>query len=206
MKNFALRLLVVVITLSLGIGLTVYLKHRAHEKRCTGSSYFPAGVFGENTRQAEWLSKVYLAQGEPTFSCLDENVEAYRLLYLPAFESPTSIRIWRDHDKYWMTIKQLPDYSLPGDGSKGLKLSTTRPLSVDEWAHFKNLINGANFWSIPSADVREHGLDGFSFTLEGKRGNEYHVVYRWVPEDEAFVEMCEYLVKISNLTWRQGAE
>jgi hypothetical protein len=206
MKKLAIRLLAAVLTLSTGIGVAVYVKHRAHARRCAESSYFPAGVFGENNRRAEWLSNYYSAQGEPTFSCLDEDVEAYRLLFLPSFDFPTSIRIWRERDQYFMTIKQLEAEWLPGDGGKGLKLSSTRPLKVNEWAHFNRLLTRANFWSMPSPDVREAGLDGFSFTLEGKREGQYHVAYRWVPEDESFVDACEYLLEIASLEWRQAAK
>jgi hypothetical protein len=202
MKKLAIRLLVALLTLSAGIGVAVYVKHRAQVKRCAESNYFPAGVFGANNRTGEWVSKYYTAQGEPTFSCLDDDVEAYRLLFIPSFESPTSIRIWREGEQYWMTVKQLDEEWIPDDDGKGLKLSTTRPLHVDEWALFKRRLISANFWSMPSPDARGPGFDGFSFTLEGKRAGEYHVVYRWVPEEQNFTDACNYLIGLSNLSWR----
>ena len=203
MKKLAIGFLVAVLTLSAGIGLAIYLKQRAHAKRCAESGYFPVGVFSDNPRRAEWLSKYLAAQSEPTFSCLDEDVETYRLLYIPAFDSPTSIRIWGHHDEYWMTIKQLdPDWS-PLVGAGGLKLSTTRRLKNDEWAEFKDLLNGTNFWSMPAPDIKESGFDGYSFTLEGKSAGRYHVVYRWLPDDKVLKKACGYLLGISNLTWRQ---
>ena len=205
MKKLALRLLVAVLTLSAGVGVALYLKQRAHAKKCAESTYFAPSAFGDN-RKAELLGKYYAALREPTFSCLDEDIEVYRLLYLPAFESPTAIRVWREEGKYWMTIKQLDAGWLPGLDRQSLKLNTTRQLSVNEWVQFKNLLNRANFWSMPAADGREPGLDGISFTLEGKIPGRNHVVYRWMPEDESFVEACHYLVSITNLTWRQGTE
>ena len=203
MRRLAIGLLVGVLTLSTGIGLALYVKQRARAKRCAESSYFPAGVFGEHTRTAEMLGKYYAAQVEPTFTCLGEDVEVYRLLYIPAFESPTSIRVWREQDKYWMSIKQLNEDWMPADGHKGLKLSTTRPLTVTEWAQFKSLLNKSDFWSLVSRDIREPGLDGVFFTLEGKQPGRYHVVHRWWPDDENFFDACVYLLQISNLTWRQ---
>jgi len=204
MKKLMIRLLASVLTLSAGIGVAIYVKQRAQAKRCAESHYFPAGAFGDNPRRAEWLSNYLAAQHEPTFSCLDEDVEAYRLLYTPAFDSPTSIRIWRQQDQYWMTIKQLDaDWSPLVDGGGGLKFITTRPLKDDEWSQFKQRFRGTNFWSMPSPDVKDPGFDGVSYTLEAKYQGRYHVVYRWMPDDENFIEACSYLLKISNLTWRQ---
>lgn len=203
MKKLAIRLLVAALTLSAGIGFAIYVKQRAQAKRCAESGYFPVGVLGDNPRRAEWLSKYLATQSEPTFSCLGEDVEAYRLLYIPAFDSPTSIRIWRQQDEYWMTLKQLDADWSPLVGGGGLKLSTTRPLKNDEWAQFKHLLSRTNFWSMPSPDVKEPGLDGYSITLEGKSEGRYHVVYRWLPDDDVLKEACGYLLRISNLTWRQ---
>ena len=207
MKKLAIRLVVAVLTLSAGIGFGIYVKHRAQAKRCAESTYFPVGVFGDNPRRTEWFSKYLATQNEPTFSCLGEDVEVYRLLYLPAFDSPTSIRVWRQQGQYWMTIKQLDaDWTPFVDGDGGLKFSTTRPLTDDEWEQFKNRLIRTNFWSMPSPDVKEPGLDGYSITLEGKNEGRYHVVYRWMPDDENFIDASSYLLEISNLTWRQQRE
>ncbi len=206
MKKLAIGLLAAVVTLSVGIGLAVYVRHRAQAKRCAESTYFTAGAFGENST-AERLGQYYAAQDEPKFSCLDEDVEVYRLFYLPAFDSPTTIRISRDGQQYQMTIKQLDAHWLPSAGGKGLIVSTTRPLAVNEWAEFKRRLVRTNFWSMPSADVRERGFDGVSFTLEGRESGRYHVVHRWTPEpNDSFANACQYLLKISNLTWRQSAK
>ncbi len=54
---------------------------------------------------------------------------------------------------------------------------------------------------MQSPDVREPGLDGVSFLLEGRKDGKYHVVDRWGPEDENFLELCGYLVEITKLRW-----
>ncbi|HEX6043575.1 MAG TPA: hypothetical protein VFZ22_03745 [Pyrinomonadaceae bacterium] len=202
MKKLAVRLLVAVVTLSLGIGLAVYLKRRAHQKRCSGSSYFAAPLFAEgNDRKSEFLRRYLAAQQEPGFSCLDEKIEAYRVLYLPAFDYATSVRIWRDGDQYLMTIKQLEDEWTPldhADKPARIRLNTTRPLTALEWTHFKEQLVTANFWSMPLADPNTIGLDGVSCTLEGKRGGRYHVVFRW-GDEPGFMDACRFLLQLAKV-------
>lgn len=205
MKKFFIGLLAAVLTLSLGIGSAVYLKRRAFAKRCAESTYFPAGVFGENNRKAELLGKYLAALQEPTFTCLDDDTETYRLIYLPAFDYPTSIRVSRDGDQRMMTIKQLEADWWPGEGPPAptLRLDTTRPMTPAEWDHFKDLVNRANYWLMtPNSD--DVGLDGLSNTLEGKRRGQYHVAYRWGPKDENFVKACGYLLQLAKLEWKHA--
>lgn len=205
MKRLAVRLLVAVVTLSLGIGLAVYLKRRAHQKRCTESGYFTAPVFSEdNERKSDFLRRYLAAQQEPGFSCLDENIEAYRVLYIPAFDYPTTVRIWRDGDQYQMTIKQLEAEWLPIDRDNKpatVRLNTTRPLTALEWRHFKEQLVIANFWSMPLADPNKIGMDGVSCTLEGKSGGRYHVVYRW-GDETGFMDACSYLLQVAKVEWK----
>jgi hypothetical protein len=207
MKKLAVRLLVAVVTLSLGVGLAVYLKRRAQQKRCSESSYFAAPLFSDgNERRSEFLREYLAAQQEPGFSCLDENIEAYRVLYLPAFDYATSVRIWRDADQYQMTIKQLEDEWTPLDNTPAkIRLNTTRPLTALEWTRFKEQLVTANFWSMPPADPNKMGLDGVSCTLEGKSGGRHHVVYRWGNEP-GFMDACAYLLQVAKVEWKHPAE
>jgi hypothetical protein len=203
MKKFFVGLLAAVLTLSLGIGSAIYVKHRARAKRCAESTYFPARVFGDTSRKAEFLSKYLTALQEPTFTCLDDDTEVYRLLYLPAFDYPTSIRVWRNGEQRMMTIKQLEADWFPGEGTPTVRLNTTRPMTPAEWDHFKALLTTANFWSM-TPDSQEIGLDGLSNTLEGRRQGQYHVAYRWGPNEEKFVDACSYLLQLAKLEWKHS--
>jgi len=205
MKKFFVGLLAAVLTLSLGVGSAVYLKRRAFAKRCAESTYFPPRVFGDSSRKGELLSKYLAALQEPTFTCLDDDAEIYRLLYLPAFDYPTSIRVSRDGEQRMMTIKQLEADWWPGEGAAAptLRLNTTRPMTPAEWNHFKDLLTKANYWSM-TPNSEDVGMDGLSNTLEGKRQGQYHVAYRWGPKEENFVDACGYLLQLAKLEWKHA--
>ena len=210
MKKLAVRLLVAVVTLSLGIGLAVYLKRRAHDKRCSESSYFAAPLFSEgDERRSVFLRRYLEAQQERGFSCLDENIEAYRVLYIPAFDYPTTVRVWRDGDQYQMTIKQLEDDwvpSLNGENKPAtIRFNTTRTLTAAEWRQFKERLAIANFWSLPPADPDSIGLDGVLCTLEGKSAGRYHVVFRW-GDETGFMDACGYLLRVAKVEWKHLRE
>ncbi|HKR12458.1 MAG TPA: hypothetical protein VJT15_10395 [Pyrinomonadaceae bacterium] len=200
LKRLLIGIVAAVITLSVGIGVASYLKQRLRAKRCAQASYFPNGVLPNDIR-SEWMGKYYAAQLEQPFTCFGDDAEVYRLLYIPAFEYPTSIRIWRDGNQYQMAIKQLSQDMAPQATAKDLIVNVTRSITVEEWTKFRELLDKANYWSMPSPDVREPGLDGMSFLLEAKKDGKYHVVYRWVPEDENFLALCGYLVEITKLKW-----
>lgn len=200
LKRLAIGLAVAALTLSVGIGAAIYLKHRSKAKRCAQASYFPNGVLSDE-RKGERLARYYAVQMEQPFTCFEEDAEVYRLLFLPSFEYPTSIRIWRDGNQYQMAIKQLATEIATEASAKDLIVNVTRSLTVEEWNHFQELLKKSNFWSMQSPDVREFGLDRVSFFLEGKKDGKYHVVSRWSPEDENFLALCGYLVEITKLKW-----
>lgn len=202
LKRLALGLVIAAFTLSVGIGTAIYVKQRSRTNRCAEASYFPAGVLAHE-RRTEWMGKYYAAVTEQSFTCFEDNAEAYRLLYLASFENPTSIRIWRDGDRYQMTVKQLATEVGGEVTGKDLSVNATRTLPKEEWDKIQGLLKTANFWSMPSRDSRESGLDGTWFILEGKKDGKYHVVERWSPEHEtAFLELSGYLVEITSLKWK----
>ena len=202
LKRLALGLVIAALTLSVGIGTAIYVKQRSRATRCTEASYFPAGMLAHE-RRTEWMGKYYAAVTEQPFTCFEDNAEVYRLLYLPSFEYPTSIRVWRDGDRYQMTVKQLAA-EIGGDVTgKDLSVNSTRTLTNEEWSKIQGLLQNANFWSMPSKDSRESGLDGVWFILEGRKDGKYHAVERWTPQhDAAFIDLSAYLVEITGLKWK----
>lgn len=200
LKRFVIGFAVAALTLAVGIGAAAYLKQRARAKRCAQASYIPNGMLRQD-RRTEWRTKYYAAMLEQSFTCFEGDAEVYRLLYLPAFEYPTSIRVWRDGNQYQMAIKQLKAELGTEANPKDLIFNVTRSLTVEEWNKFHELLNKASFWSMQSLDAREPGFDGVSFLLEGKKDGKHHVVERWSPEEESFLELCDYMVEITKLTW-----
>jgi hypothetical protein len=138
---------------------------------------------------------------ETSFSCLDERTEAYRFLVIPSFEPPASIRISRQGNENVMVVRQLSSEGVPQNGATALKVNVTRPLTDGEWNHFQELLGKATFWSMKATDDRL-GLDGVTFLLEGHRPNEYHAVLRWSPEDQNFLNVCDYFFELARLEWK----
>jgi len=191
--------------LLLFIGMTVaalWRRQSPAQKQCVDNIYFPAGALGLQQYKAARIQAFYSAMMEPPLSCLDERNETYRFLIVPSFEPPASMRISRDGTQKVMVVRQLSSEAIPQNGAKDLKVNVTRPLTDVEWNHFQELLGKTSFWSMQAADNRLAGLDGATFLLEGHRPNEYHAVMRWSPEDQNFLNACDYFFELARLEWR----
>jgi hypothetical protein len=136
------------------------------------------------------IFEFYYAMQEMPFSCLDENAEAYRFLFIPTFESPVSVNVWREGDHKYIALRQLYAVGRPMGGAKDMKKTVNRQLTEKAWIHFQEVLENSTFWSMPADDVKPMGLDGSTFLLEGGHHHRYHVVNRLLPEDQHFLELC----------------
>ena len=196
MKHITLKLAVTVLAFFVGVTATaLWPAPSTSPKICLYDSYIPIGTL--SPWDSKYITEFYSAMLEQPFSCLDENTEAYRLLYVPAFETPASIRVWRDGGRKFIELRQLASIGMPQYGAKDMKKIVTRPLSEDEWDRFYRLLEKSNFWSAPTQGGRA-GLDGVGILLEGKKEGKYHAVGRRLPEEQNFVDMCNYLLEISG--------
>jgi hypothetical protein len=207
MKRMAVRLVVPALTFLIGMAAATVWFQKPY-KRFADDIYFPVGIFLPREGGMNWVVKFYssglAAMQEPPISTLEgDGVEVYRLLYLPAFEPPVAIRLWRDGGQAYMSVKQL---SAPGGAVNGeavfpktMKVNATRPLKTEEWARFQGLLKNANFWTQPTEGGRQPGLDGANFLLEGYMRGQYHVMDRWTPEEDEILQLSDYLFEISGL-------
>jgi hypothetical protein len=204
MRHITFRPAVAVITFCIGlIAVALWVSQPSAPKRCASDGYFPVGVLSQSTGKVERFGRYYSAMMEAPLSCLDEDIEAYRLLSLISSEPPASVRIWRRGDRKYIEVRQLSSVGMPQYGAKDLKVNVTRLLADNEWNHFQELLEKSNFWAMPTEDGKPVGLDGASFLLEGKKPHRYHVVDRWFPEDQNFLNACGYLYGISGLAMKQ---
>jgi hypothetical protein len=204
MKRTTLGVAVATLTFLIGFSATAVWLNRSHApKRCVSDSYFPGGVLGRPEGKAKLLGEYYSALMESPFSCLDEEAEAYRFLFMPSFDPAISIRVWRAGGQKYITVKQLSGIGYPPGEAKDLKVNVTRSLTEQEWNRFQELLAKSDFWSMPMADVKPSGIDGANWLLEGKKSGKYHVVDRWMPEDQNFLDACGYLFEISGLKLKQ---
>jgi hypothetical protein len=203
MSNRTIQIAGCVLLLLIGVTV-VALWHRQSptQKQCVDNIYFSAEALGLQQYKAARIQAFYSAMMETPFACLDEPTEAYRFLIVPSFDPPASIRISRDGTQKVMVVRQLSHEGLPQSGAKDLKVNVTRPLTDVEWNHFQELLGQTSFWSMQAADNRPAGLDGATFLLEGHRSNEYHAVVRWSPEDQNFLNACDYFFELARLEWK----
>lgn len=138
---------------------------------------------------------------------LKEGEEIYRLKYWEAEPFCPFLFIFRIEKLNTDTIKLIfteaiwddtsPDSFTPGKLNK-----TESILSKKDWNSLKNKINYCMYWSLEKTDYKR-GMDGFSYTLEGAKFQYDMVTYknvsRWVPDESAFLDLCKYIISLSDL-------
>ncbi|MGO8915281.1 MAG: hypothetical protein ACLQJR_05185 [Stellaceae bacterium] len=97
--------------------------------------------------------------------------EAYRFRsHGPWFSSPEySVLIERAGDRATLTARSrvgLAEHKM------------IEPLTTDEWDRLIWALDGADFFAMPDCDPRM-GLDGWTWTIEGRRDGRYRSVTRW---------------------------
>ena len=185
------------------IGLSDSRDSSGFRNRCDDLAYIPDGVFTKQMDSPATLKEYYSSMQEWPFSCLERNTEAYRFLYIPSFDSPASIRVWRKGNHSFVEVKQLTQTGIPKYGAKDLKVSESRPLSDEQWNHFKDLLAKTSFWSMRVEDDTPVGLDGAMFVLEGHERNNYHVIARRSDKDDSLMNLTGYFFDLARLQWNR---
>ena len=204
MSKRTIQITACVLLLLIGLTVAVWWRRQSPaQKQCADNVYVSVEGLGLRQEQAARLQAYYSAMMETPFACLDERTEAYRFLIIPAFEPAASIRISREGNQKLMVVRQLSSEGVPQNGAKDLKVNVTRPLTDSEWNHFQELLGKTSFWAMQAADNRPAGLDADTFLLEGHRPYEYHAVLRWSPEDENFLNACDYFFELARLEWKR---
>jgi hypothetical protein len=208
MSKVTFRVVVAALTFCIGITAAVIWVSKTN-KRFADDVYFPVGVFSPREVGQNWIVKFYssslAAMEEPAlWPPKDKDAEAYRFLWLRSFHPPVSIRLYRVGGQRFMSVKQLSDVGVPLNGEaifpKTLAFSEARVITDAEWAEFQRLLDKSGFWSMPTEDGTEVGLDGAGWLLEGARLQQYHVVERWSPRQGDFRDTCVFLLRFSGLS------
>lgn len=148
-----------------------------------------------------WENKILVRFNEESFeSAATLSDESYRFTLFPTFHAPVSIRVRRSGDERLLITKKLSGLGGFGiDETGSLSYEKTRPLTEEEWLTFTHLLDRSDFWNMPRLDKDEIPVfDGASWFMEGVKDNQYHMIYRTLPDKE-FLESCVYLLKLSGL-------
>jgi hypothetical protein len=155
--------------------------------------------FPEAFGRESWYSKYLAAMNEDSLRALSRrhpNATIYRLLWLPTFHHPVSVRIERAGEGARLYGKVL-------DGKGGYdpgQLAIDRSLTLDaqRWNRLEQLLDESAYWELPTRLADDGGCDGDQLIVEGVRAGKYHVVDRWDP-DPIYKELCHYMLGLTGI-------
>jgi hypothetical protein len=199
MKPITLRLAVAILTFIIGVtaaALRTAIQYLPIDLARREANCFPK--YSPNSYSANeegWKRLLDRFQELPLAelpACVDES---YRLIWIPTFHSPLSVRIWRAGEKQFLVAKQLDGKG--GYGMGHLAHEEFQSLSDDEWNEFMRLVRQSGYWDLPSVDDSPPPNDGSTWVIEGVHDRRKHQVNRHSPSEE-FRAVCLYLVKLSG--------
>jgi hypothetical protein len=147
----------------------------------------------------KWYSHQLSAMKEPSLSCgVAPGTEAYRSTWLRTFHHPIAVRISWSEERGELTSVELDG---AGGYEPGSILKTGhRPLPKGEWSVLKASVERLKFWAMPtrlSADLS--GADGAQWIIEGRRGDEYHIVDRWSPKTGSYRDVGLQFLRLAGI-------
>lgn len=165
--------------------------------------YFPVGLFSKYPELSEWEARWFASElrqlREP--SLLEgrnrSGYSVYRFLLIPSFSPSSVIRLVVNPDGTGTLAAKLRT-NIRGEDENSPR-EHTLAVSAEQVNEFLNLLDEADFWSLPTAKSG-YGLDGEEGLLEGQRNGKYHVVDRWSGSIEVtYSRACNYLQELSPL-------
>jgi len=122
---------------------------------------------------------------------------SYRLLWLPTFDHPVSVRIELRDSGVVATV--VTSAGAGGYEPGRVTYRDSFPLGVADWERVTALADSIHFWAMPMLGGRG-GLDGSQWIIEGVPIGRYHLVDHWTPlHDQPFFQLGYYLLKLSKL-------
>ena len=163
-----------------------------------------------NANELRGFSSALSSVKEPEFcSPLPSDIERYRFLWVRTFHPTVMIEVTiRESNEMYASYKATNGKGGYGHGE--LEEKTTRDLMVELADGDQDLIEGiievfreeteAEFWNLPyELDDGSIVLDGATWTIEGRRDGQCHVVTRLSPEvGNEFRRLAEKLMKLSG--------
>jgi hypothetical protein len=200
MKRITLRLTVAILTFLIGVAIAapwMFRHYRIINRTQNDADCIPTySPILYSANEKGWdtvLARFQEMPLEALPACIDES---YRLIWIPSFHAPVSVRIWSSRGRRFLVTKQLDGKG--GYGMGQLALEEMRPLNEEEWFDFTRLLSQAAYWDMSSADDAPEPNDGAAWVIEGVQNRKGHDVHRRSPSRE-FRDACIYLVKLSGL-------
>jgi hypothetical protein len=137
----------------------------------------------------------------------DDNAEVYRMMILPTWGNPITVRLEKKQDGFVLISKRLNGQAGYDPG----KLVETKEvqLSAEDAQKLSALLAEVKFFDMPTEE-NVRGFDGDETVFEGVSRGKYHVITRWCataydPKKRgllAFNLFCKFLIDKSKLSER----
>lgn len=144
-----------------------------------------------------WNTKVLGSFKEESLEQLPKTVtESYRFTWIPSFDNPIAIRVWRSENNHFLVAKRL---NTTGFELGRLSFENTISLTEAQWHQLINLLEQTSFWNLPSVDIEDEPTeDGAYYVFEGNKGNQFHEVHRTTKTDEVR-QIGAYIIELSGI-------
>lgn len=157
---------------------------------------YDENLVAKNIRENDDPELFKAFQELPLYALPDCVDEAYSLTWIPSFDAPVLVRVWRSGDQAFLVAKRLDTRGWSKFGK--VNETNSRALTDFEWRDFIALMNRKSYWEL-SSTANETGLqDGAVWLIDGLRSRKFHRVRRRVP-DEGYAEICKHLIRLSGL-------
>ncbi len=144
--------------------------------------------------QVGGISRLLEFMSEKSLFNTPDSIQVYRFTWIRSFHNKISIRLEKVSGNIMLYWKECNDPYEP----TGLKVDSSRKLTLNDWYGFNEKIEEIKFWEMKTLDDEFDGLDGASWILEGFN-KKYHLVDRWSPMGSSFQKCCEYLISLIDL-------
>ncbi|KKO44379.1 hypothetical protein WG68_16315 [Arsukibacterium ikkense] len=153
--------------------------------------------------ERQWFSEHLQAAKETPISLLVET-EIYRFTWLRSFHAPIVVRVDCDEN----CVLKARQLSGAGGYSPGhIQIREDRILTNEEASKLRAIAKKIDNW-VYEPDEEIIGMDGARWIFEMASGNNYQAWNLWSPGSdkaaEIHVEMCLYLLNLTNLTIEKG--
>ena len=144
--------------------------------------------------QVGGISRLLEFMSEKSLFNTPDSIQVYRFTWIRSFHNKISIDLEKVSGNIMLYWKECNDPYEP----TGLKVDSSRKLTLNDWYGFNEKIEEIKFWEMKTLDDEFDGLDGASWILEGFN-KKYHLVDRWSPMGSSFQKCCEYLISLTDL-------
>jgi hypothetical protein len=189
---------------SVGVDFSIPVA-QACDKNAAADRYFRPGLFrGDNgdNRFRDKYAQILIQAGESPLWCGDAAEEAYRLIFVDAWDATALVaRASRTHETMTVISVSLANQE-PGNGSMNVvERSINSPTDV-QWFRLKNSITDSQFMSIPRLPLTRlkepATFDATMGLFEVRTRERYHVVYRQASKLRELTEPAKLLFEIAR--------